>query len=241
VNGVGSTAQGFSSCNLVLPMSLQALLFDLDGTLIDSDPQHFRAFLAAAEKYGVVFDQAFFDSHMSGHSNADICRTLFPLLSVEEHQRIADEKEAAFRQMLAKKASAIPGIQSLIDWATARDLAFGVVSNAPGENVAAALAALGIAERFLVRISGGMVARGKPDPMPYQAALAQLGISADQAVAFEDTPLGVRAAAGAGISTVGLMTTQPAEALMSAGAALVIDDYTDSRLSVFLDERMSKL
>jgi len=97
---------------------------------------------------------------------------------------------------------------------------------------------LGIAERFSVRISGGMVARGKPDPMPYQAALAELGILADRAVAFEDTPLGVRSATGAGISTVGLMTTQSAEALTGAGAALVIDDYDDSRLLAFLDKRL---
>jgi beta-phosphoglucomutase len=219
-------------------MSLRALLFDLDGTLVDSDAVHIEAFRAISAVHGVSFDDDFFVQHMSGHSNAEICRALFPDMSVSEHERIADEKEALFRSMIDGAVLAIPGVVATVDWALAKGLALGVVSNAPRENVQAVLRSLGLLGRFDVEICGGSVPRGKPDPMPYSAALDRLALAADQAVAFEDTALGIRAAVGAGIATVGLTTTQPAEALTAAGAALAIGNYEDKRLESFLAKRL---
>lgn len=220
------------------PMALNALLFDLDGTLVDSDALHIQAFRVVAAGHGVSFDDDFFVQHMSGHSNAEICQSLFPDLPVTEHRRIADEKEALFRSMLDGTALAIPGVMPLVEWALAKRLAVGVVSNAPPENVQAVLRSLGLAGRFGVEISGGSVPKGKPDPMPYRAALAGLGVTGDQAVAFEDTALGIRAAVGAGIATVGLTTTQAAENLMAAGAILTVANYNDQRLETFLAGRL---
>ena len=218
-------------------MSLHALLFDLDGTLIDSDARHFEAFRRVSLPYGVDFDEAFFLHHMSGHTSAEICAELFPALSAAEHRRIADDKEALFRHLLTEGASAIRGAVELADWAAAHRIRLGVVSNAPPANIAAVLKALGLEGRFDVEIGGGMVLRGKPDPAPYQEALDRLGAPARQAMAFEDSPLGVRAAVGAGIPTVGLTTTQSPKALAEAGAALTIGDFTDPRLKSFLIER----
>ena len=103
-----------------IPMSLRALLFDLDGTLIDSDARHFEAFRRVSAPYGVDFDEAFFLHHMSGHSSAEICGALFPSLSAAGHRRIADDKEALFRHLLTSGASAIRGAVELVDWAAAR-------------------------------------------------------------------------------------------------------------------------
>ncbi|MDR3435649.1 HAD-IA family hydrolase [Telmatospirillum sp.] len=218
-------------------MTLRALLFDLDGTLIHSDPLHFEAFRTVSAKHGVDFDEDYFSRQMSGHTNAQICATLFPALTIEQHQQIADEKEALFRSFLADRAVAIPGIVSATDWALAHNLRLAVVSNAPSANIAAVVKALGLDGRFSVEICGGMVPRGKPDPMPYQAALDRLLLSAGEAVAFEDTPLGIRAAVGAGIATVGLTTTQSAPSLVEVGASLVIGDYHDPLLLPFLNDR----
>lgn len=222
-------------------MPLDALLFDLDGTLVDSDALHFQAFQAMAARHGVGFDQDFFDRHMSGHTNAQICQSLFPGLPPSEHDRIADEKEALFRGMLEGAELAIPGVVELIGRAVSAGVRAGVVSNAPGPNVDSVVRSLGLDGQFAVRIWGGMVPRGKPDPLPYQAALERLGVGPDHAVAFEDTPLGIRAAVGAGIPTVGLMTTQPEANLLGAGAALAIKDYHDPRLAAFLAARMPSL
>ncbi|MTJ82029.1 MAG: HAD family phosphatase [Telmatospirillum sp.] len=218
-------------------MTLRALLFDLDGTLVDSDPRHIEAFQRISERHGVRFDTDFFVREMSGHSNPEICAKLFPTLSPEEHRRIAEEKEDLFRSLIRGGVPAIPGVVDLIARAGRDGLALGVVSNAPAANVAASLAALGLEGRFSVEISGGMVARGKPDPMPYREALVRLGIPAGDAVAFEDTPLGIRAAVGAGLPTVGIGTTQPPERLAAAGASLVVRDFEDPALAPFLAMR----
>jgi HAD superfamily hydrolase (TIGR01509 family) len=217
-------------------MPLRALLFDLDGTLIDSDARHFEAFRRVSVPYGIVFDEAFFLRHMSGHTNAEACAALYPSLSAAEHLRIADEKEALFRTMLTEGASAIRGARELIDWAAARDIRLGVVSNAPPDNISASLKAIGLEGRFDVEIGGGMVARGKPDPAPYLEALVRLGVAARQAAAFEDSPLGVRAAVAASVATVGLTTTQSPKVLAEAGAALEIGDFSDPRLKDFLTD-----
>jgi beta-phosphoglucomutase len=218
-------------------MPLRALLFDLDGTLIDSDLLHFEAFRRISAPYGVDFDEAYFLHHMSGHTNAEICAALYPSLTAADHLRIADEKEELFRSLLKDRARAIAGVAGLVDWAAARHLLLGVVSNAPPGNISAVLKALGLEGRFDVEIGGGMAARGKPDPAPYFEALARLGVPADRAVAFEDSPLGVRSAVAAGIATVGLTTTQPEDVLAEAGAALAVHDFTDPRLTAFLSDR----
>ncbi|PKU23166.1 HAD family hydrolase [Telmatospirillum siberiense] len=220
-------------------MSLNALLFDLDGTLVDSDALHIQAFRAVAAEHGVSFDADFFARHMSGHTNAQICLSLFPDLSAAEHERIADEKEALFRRLLEGASLAIPGVVPLVEWALDRGMSVGVVSNAPPANVRAVVQSLGLAGKFAVEICGGSVPRGKPDPMPYRVALERLGVPGERAVAFEDTPLGIRAAVGAGIATVGLTTTQPEENLLAAGALLAVKTYEDQRLTAFLAERLS--
>lgn len=218
-------------------MTLSAFLFDLDGTLVDSDALHFEAFLAISAPLGVRFDREFFDRHISGQTNAQICRTLFPDLPLAQHERIADEKEAMFRGMLSGADIAIPGVVSFIDRAAAAGIRLGVVSNAPGANVTEVLAALGLSDRFEVVISGGMAPRGKPDPAPYQAALERLGVPAAKTIAFEDTALGLRAAVGAGIVSVGVATSHADEALLGAGAALAIRDFEDHRLAAFIAKR----
>lgn len=217
-------------------MPLSALLFDLDGTLVDSDPLHFQTFRTVARRWGGDFDRAYFDRHMSGHSNREICRTLFPALDDAGHDRVAADKEQLFRASLSQLA-AIAGLHELLAWAGGRGLALAVVSNAPRANIDGVLAALGVTDRFAVTVSSDELPRGKPDPLPYVTALARLGVGPHQAVAFEDAVPGLTAAVRAGLPTVGLLTTQPAEVLAGAGAVLTVRDFADPALARFLEER----
>lgn len=218
-------------------MALSALLFDMDGTLVDSDPVHFRAYQSVAARHGVALDRTFFAQSMSGRSNAAICATLWPDRSSEEQARIADEKEALYRTMLAEVAP-IQGLGAFLDWADRQSLGLAVVSNGPRRNLDAVLAALGLTERFRVLVSGEELERGKPDPLPYQTALEQLGVTAGAAMAFEDALPGLHAAVAAAIPTAGLTSTSPAEPLQAAGAVLTIENYDDPRLWAYLDTRL---
>jgi len=213
-------------------VTLKALVFDLDGTLVDSDPYHFEAYRAIAARRGVAVDAAFFAQHISGHTNAEACASMFPWMTPEEHRAIAAEKEVNFRAALAT-ATALPGVQALFDWAAVNVLRTGLVTNAPPANVDHMLAVIGLAGRFDTIVLGETLARGKPDPLPYVTALARLAIAAGEAVAFEDAVPGVVSAVAAGIATVGI-TASRADALAAAGAGLIVADFTDPRLMRFL-------
>ncbi|HLN23910.1 MAG TPA: HAD-IA family hydrolase [Patescibacteria group bacterium] len=218
-------------------MPLAALLFDLDGTMALSDTLHLHAFQIVAARYDVSFDLAYFNQEISGQTNEVICKRLFSAQPVDDHPRIAEEKEALFRGMIGG-LQPVAGLHALLDWADERDLRLAVVSNAPRANITAALDALGVTERFDAVVSGEELPRGKPDPLPYLTALAALGVAAEAAVVFEDAVPGIAAATGAAITTIGVTTNRPHAVLTEAGAAITLADFTDTSLLPFLIGRM---
>jgi HAD superfamily hydrolase (TIGR01509 family) len=210
-------------------MALKALIFDMDGTLADSDPLHLVAFSNMLAPHGISMNEDIYRTKISGRTNAAIFADFFPQASAAEQERLADEKEAAFRR-LAGELPPLPGLLRLLDWAGERAMAIGLVTNAPPENARHMLEVLQIADRFQVAVVGGDVARGKPDPLPYLTALERLGVTADAALAFEDSVAGVKAATAARIRTVGILTGQTRETLAEAGADPVIEDFTAATL-----------
>jgi len=217
---------------------LDALLFDLDGTLADTDKLHLLAMQQLLHEEGRVLSEAEFDAHISGRANADLCRYLFPGRALSEHLAFAERKEARFRA-LSPTLQATPGLLRLLAYAEEHGLGMAVVTNAPRANAVHMLAALGLEGRFEHVLVAEELARAKPDPLPYLSGLQRLEAQAGQALAFEDSLPGVRAASGAGIFTVGVSTSQTAEALMAAGAQLVVADFEDARLWEII-ERMQR-
>lgn len=209
---------------------LAALLFDLDGTLTHSDPIHFRTWQVLLQEYGLTFDRTFYDAHFSGRTNAAIVQDLFPHFSEEQAQALSDTKEAEFRRRAAGELVPIAGAPELLAWAEAEGLQQAVVTNAPRLNAEFMLETTGLGERLPIVILGEELPKGKPDPMPYQVALERFQVPAAAAVAFEDSPAGIRSAVGAGIATVAIASTHSPEQLYQAGATLVIPDFTDTRL-----------
>ncbi|WP_237155461.1 HAD family hydrolase [Oryzibacter oryziterrae] len=215
-------------------MFTEGLLFDLDGTLTDSDPLHFEAFVRTASDYGVAMDEEMFRVHVSGQTNANICRNLFSHVDDGLHPKIADDKEALFRSLIVGKLKPIPGLLDFLDWAKARGMGMAVVSNAPRANVKDMLAALGIADYFSAIVIGSELPRGKPDPLPYLTGLEKLGVPAAKTLAFEDAPPGITAAHRAGIATVALRTSLSDEEARANGANVTIADYRDPQLMAYV-------
>lgn len=216
---------------------LTALLFDLDGTLTDTDTLHLQAFRKLLHDHdGRELTQEQFNTQISGRSNALLFADLFPELDAVRRQALAEHKEALFRE-LSPLLEPLPGLLRLLDHAERHGIGKCVVTNAPRLNAEHMLTAMGVAERFAHVLVSDELARPKPDPLPYLTGLQRLEANAGDALAFEDSLPGVKAAADAGIFTVGLATTQSAERLQEAGAQLVIDDYDDPRLWTLI-ERM---
>ncbi len=213
---------------------LKALLFDLDGTLANTDPIHFQTWQAVLQDYGLEIDHAIYNRQFSGRTNAAIVSDLLPHLSPIAATALSQHKEAEFRQRAAHQLSPMTGLMEFLAWAEAHHLDQAVVTNAPVENVDFMLSVLGLGDRFNTIVLGEQLERGKPDPLPYQVALERLSITAQSAVAFEDSPSGIRSAVGAGILTVAIASTHPADVLYAVGATLVVPDFSDPRLRELL-------
>ncbi|QFU15576.1 HAD family hydrolase [Microvirga thermotolerans] len=215
---------------------LKALIFDMDGTLVHSDPIHLQAFVEVLGPEGVVIDDVVFRNSIIGHTNESIFATLLPNHSVEEHEEFARRKEAAFRR-LATNLKPLDGLPDLLDWADASGIHLALVTNAPILNATHMLDIIGVTERFAVKVTIEDVARGKPDPLPYLTALDRLGIAAHEAIAFEDSPSGMKAAKGAGLFSFGMLTGLKAEEMAALGADRTIADFHDRALWEILEDR----
>ena len=166
-----------------------ALLFDLDGTLVDSDAEHLVAFQRVFAPHGIELDRSEYAANIMGASNDMIARHYLSHLPPHEQAAALDAKEAAYRDGLGD-LEPILGALALLDYADRRGLKRAVVTNAPRANAEKVLAALGVGQRLPILVIGGELARSKPDPLPYLTALERTGALAPHSLAFEDSPVG---------------------------------------------------
>lgn len=185
---------------------LKAVAWDIDGTLVDSEPLHHRALLAACAALGADLsdlpDQAFRGVHIG-----DVWKEV-------RHRLPAGTDEAAWVTSInhfyvANRAELVllPGAVDTIRVLAARGIAQVCVSNSSRSVVDANIAALGIADALAFSLSLDDVANGKPDPEPYARACEGLGLTPGAVMAVEDSRSGARAARAAGLYVVGYVPT----------------------------------
>ena len=168
----------------------KALLFDIDGTLADTDALHLEAFNQVLGPHGHVFDHARFTKELQGFSNASISARFLPDEPPARQVAIIGEKEAAFRKLVAGKIQPVPGLMTLLARADRAGIPMVAVTNAPRLNAEMLLSGLGIMDRFKALVIGDELAYGKPHPMPYLEGLRAANAVAARSVAFEDSRSG---------------------------------------------------
>jgi HAD superfamily hydrolase (TIGR01509 family) len=219
---------------------LKALLFDLDGTLANTDPIHFQVWRDLLREYGLEIDPDFYRANFSGRRNQEIVKDLLPQLSEQAGEELSIRKEAEFRDRAETSLAPTAGLLDLLKWMDEHGLQRAVVTNAPVENAEFMLRVLHLNEVFATVILGDELPVGKPDPLPYQMALEQLGIRADEAIVFEDSTSGILSAVRASIPTVGVASTHSHEELYELGCILVIDDFCNPHLQELLDRSLTQ-
>ena len=191
-------------------MPLGALLFDLDGTLIDSMPLHGSAWERWHAERNLPFDHDAFFAATAGRTNEEILPGLLPQAGAQELQQAAQRKEALYREIAAQSLALIDGFAALHRQARAQGLKLAICTAAPLENIAVADARFGLNAMMDTVVSPADGLRGKPHPDIFLEAARRLGVAPAHCVVFEDAPLGVEAARRAGMRAVALTTTMSA-------------------------------
>lgn len=236
------TIQSKSSLSRLAP--LETILFDIDGTLCDSDPFHYLAFremlLEIGYNNGVPIDEEFFVKNISGKHNDDIARCLFPSWEFEKAKKWMDDKEVTFRRLAAEKLEPVHGLHKLCQWVEDHGLKRAAVTNAPRDNAEFMIKKLGLENFFEFLVVGSECERAKPFPDPYIKGLEVLKASPEHTFIFEDSVSGLKAGVAAGMPVVGITTRNPGQSLLDAGAAFIIKDYEDPILWEALKELEEK-
>lgn len=198
----------------------QAVLWDMDGVLIDTGALHFQTWDTVLTPLGVTLTQALFRETF-GMNNLGVMTTL---LGAEPPPdllaRVSDAKEAAFRDLIRGTAQPLPGVMDWLARLRAAGVRQAVASSAPPENIAAIVDELGIRPYFAALVSAAGKA-GKPDPYVFLEAARQLGAAPADCLVVEDAVAGLEAARRAGMRCLAVTTTNPPAAL--AGADLIVD------------------
>lgn len=183
-----------------------ALIFDMDGVLIDSNPLHREAWVAFNLRFGLETTEAMHES-MYGKRNDEIVRNFFGELPPGEIAARGTAKEELYREMLGGRIEnfLVPGIRSFLQ--RYRTAPMAVASNAEPANVALILDAAGLRPYFPVALDGSQVTNPKPYPDIYLRAAERLGIRPADCIVFEDSHSGVAAARAAGMRVIGVNTT----------------------------------
>lgn len=200
-----STERSFSS----VPKggSAWGVIFDMDGVLVDTYHAHWESWRIIAAQEGRTLHEEEFAATF-GRTSREIIAS-WPGASYTEEQiaELDRRKEEAFREILRKNFTPMPGVLEMLDRLTRAGFRLAIGSSGPPENVALVLERLGGPDRFAAIVHGKDVSRGKPDPQVFLLAAERAGVPPAGCVVVEDAPVGIEAAHRAGMKAIGLVST----------------------------------
>lgn len=194
-----------------------AVLCDLDGTLLDTEVLHVGAWLELAEQAGIEPPREWIDGIVSrhdAHARDELVR-IFPQLAERD---ILEEKQRRFRELARTRGAALvfPGVEEALERLKAAGVKLAVGTNSVMENTVFSLKTAGLDRCFDVLVALDMVARAKPEPDIYLEAMRRLGAAPERSCVVEDSAAGLAAGNAAGCTTLGVTNTLAASALRDA-------------------------
>ncbi len=186
----------------------KAVLWDVDGTLIDSAEYHWLSWRDTLAREGFDLTHEQFLSTF-GQRNEEILRRYFKSgITASDIERISASKEESYREMIRTGGiEPLPGVRDWLARLQADGWRQAVASSAPPLNIEVILSALDIGKYFNALASAEEVERGKPDPQIFLAAAVKVGTPPDRCIVVEDAPAGIEAARRAGMRSIGVLST----------------------------------
>ena len=213
---------------------IKAVLFDLDGLMVDSEPHSLASWEAVLQARGVTLDQLTIDSILGLRIDAT-ARTLIDRYHLPDTvQELSSAKTDYQIAHLAGNVKPMPGLLELLDEIDRRGLQKAVASSGIRRYVEAVLRSNGLLDRFAVVITGDQVTHGKPAPDVFLAAAGALNVGPQDCLVLEDAPAGVQAAKAAGMMCIGVPDHSVAQLDLSQADRVVtslydVRDYLTSR------------
>lgn len=206
----------------------RAVIWDMDGVIINSAPYHLAAWQEVFKKRGHKFTEDDFRNTFGQRNDTIIGSVLGKEATKEEIEAIGREKEASFRLKIREKLRPLPGVVALIQALAQKGFRMAIASSAPRENIELIMSALGIRRFFQAVISDQDVTKGKPEPQGFLLAAEKLGTNQENCIVIEDAIAGVTAARRAGMHCLAVTGSHPRESLKEAD--LVVDSLEEARL-----------
>ncbi|MHA8074212.1 HAD family hydrolase [Aquirufa sp. HETE-40SA] len=195
-------------------MSLKAVLFDMDGVIVDNLPFHVEAWLLFCERNGIPLTREVFYKELNGMNSKDTFEWFYKKeMTRSEVEKLEEEKELLYRGFYAAHRKPAEGLVSFLQDLRSRGIKTALATSAGPGNIDFIVDGLGIRDQFDAIIGGAEVKKGKPDPEIYVKAASLVGVAPEDCWVIEDSLQGIASGLAAGARVVGITTSHTAEEL----------------------------
>ncbi|MEJ1169562.1 HAD family hydrolase [Variovorax sp. CCNWLW235] len=215
---------------------VEAFIFDMDGTMIDSMPWHARSWVEFVARHGLKLDVTDILARTTGRTGTECMRELFEReLSDAECQTLVHEKEEIYRAMFSDNFTEVAGFTAFAKAAVARGLKVAVGTAGDKHNIEFAMSRLKMDPLPLAIVGGDEGFAGKPTPEIFLEAARRIGVAPERCIVFEDAPFGIEAARRGGMRAVAVCSTHTAAELAGPHVIAAVRDYDELAHSNFLE------
>ncbi|WP_268034497.1 HAD family hydrolase [Algoriphagus sp. PAP.12] len=211
---------------------IQGVIFDMDGTLVDSIPYHLQSWIIFLEKNGITIREEDFHAQNHGTLQEMIMRFFPNEKSADRIYELGEEKEETFRELYRPHMKEVPGVTPFLKTLSNQNKSIHLATMGEQDNIDYTIDHIDIRSFFQSLTGGHEVKNGKPDPEIFLKALDKAQIQAENAIVFEDSSGGIRAALGAGIPVFGIATTHTPQELENMGCQKAFLNF-DEALNYF--------
>jgi beta-phosphoglucomutase-like phosphatase (HAD superfamily) len=213
-----------------------ALIFDMDGTMVDSMPYHAKSWGEFTRRHAIAMDVDEVLRRTTGRNGVECMHELFGRrLSDQEALKLVAEKEGIYRELFAPVFAEVRGFRAFARQAAQRGLKLAVGTAGDRHNIDFVMSRLKMAPAPLAVVGGDEGLPGKPEPAIFLEAARQVGVAPALCVVFEDAPLGIEAARRAGMRAVAVCTTHSAADLAGSHVIAQVRDYEELMTTDFLE------